>query len=59
MTPTTKAKNKKAIIIYYSIALIFVSIGLFTSNAQWYIIAVAFLSLAMFRKYWLMKKLKE
>ena len=37
----TKSRNKKTIMIYYSIALIFVSIGLFTSNAQWYVIAVA------------------
>ena len=55
----TKAKNRKTIMIYYSLALIFVSIGLFLKDSRWYILASAFLFIAMFRKYWLHKKLKE
>ncbi|MCH8004395.1 MAG: hypothetical protein IH934_07250 [Nanoarchaeota archaeon] len=55
----TKERNKKFIITYYTLALIFVFIGLFIKDPRWYIIAVAFLLLASFRKYWLMKRLKE
>jgi len=54
----TKEKNRKTIIVYYALALISVSIGLYSNNAKWYIMAVAFILVAMFRKYWLMKKLK-
>jgi len=56
--PITKQQNKKRIMIYYSLALIFVSIGLFRQNAQWYVVGIAFILLAFFRKYWLMKRLK-
>jgi heme O synthase-like polyprenyltransferase len=56
---TTKARNKKTIIVYYVIALIFISIGLYLKNMQWYVVAVAFLLGALFRKYWLMKRLKD
>ncbi len=55
----TKARNKKTIIVYYALALIFVLIGLYLKNPQWYVVAVAFLLGALFRKYWLMKRLKE
>jgi len=55
----TKAKNRKFIIVYYALALIFVTIGVFLRDARWYIIAVVFLGLALIRKYWLMKRLKE
>ena len=55
----TRERNKRFIIAYYALALVFVSIGFFKQDAQWYIIAIAFLLLATFRKYWLMKKLKE
>jgi len=55
----TKERNKKFIIIYYALALIFVIIGIFIKDPRWYIIAVAFLLLASYRKYWLMKKLKD
>ncbi len=55
----TKANNKKSIMVYYSLALIFVSIGLFTRKGTWYIIAIALMLLASFRKYWLMKRLKD
>jgi hypothetical protein len=55
----TKAKNRKFIRVYYSIALVFVLIGLFTKNAQWYGMAAAFLILASIRKYFLMNKLEE
>jgi len=54
----TKENNRKFIIVYFVIALIFVLIGLFTNNAQWYIMAVAFLILSSIRKFFLMKKLK-
>jgi len=57
--PITKTQNQKRIKIYYALAVIFVSIGLYTKNAQWNFIAVAFLGLALFRKYWLMKRLKD
>ena len=59
LKPITKASNKRTIIVNYSLALIFVSIGLFTSNATWYILAVVFMLLASVRKYFLMKRLKE
>ncbi len=59
MKPVTKSRNKKTIIVYYSLALIFVSVGLYFKDPRWYIIAVAFLLLTLFRKYWLMKKLKS
>jgi len=55
----TKERNRKFIMVYYSLALIFVTIGVFLKNPQWYIIAVAFLILASIRKFVLMKKLKE
>jgi len=55
----TKTKNRKFIIVYYVLALIFVIIGVFLKNPQWYIIAVVFLILASIRKFWLMKMLKE
>ncbi|MBN4048993.1 hypothetical protein JYT91_00080 [archaeon AH-315-M20] len=46
------------VVIYYVLALIFVSVGLFLDDTRWYIIAVVLLLLALFRKYWLMRKLK-
>ncbi len=55
----SKARNRKTIIVYYVVALVFVSIGLYLKNAQWYVVAVAFLLGALFRKYWLMKRLKD
>lgn len=56
---TTKARNRKTIMIYYVLALILALIGLYLKNAQWYIIAAVFLILAYLRKYWLMNKLKD
>jgi len=55
----TKANNQKKIIIYYSIALIFLAIGFFTDNNQWTYFALVIIGLALFRKYWLDKRLKE
>lgn len=55
----TKKTNKKFIFVYYGLALIFVSIGLFTGDASWYVMAMFFLILASMRKYILMKRLKE
>jgi len=58
LKPITKQQNKKRIMIYYSLALIFASIGLYRQdNPIWYVTAAAFLGLALFRKYWLMKRL--
>ena len=54
----TKEKNKKFIIVYYTLALISVAIGLFTKNATWYVMAIAFIILASIRKFLLMKRLK-
>jgi len=55
----TKESNKKRIMIYYVLALIFVSIGMIFRNTTFYVAAVAFLGLGLIRKYWLMKRLKE
>jgi hypothetical protein len=55
----TKARNKKTIRVYYALALILGGIGLYSNNAQWYVIAGVFLILAYLRKYWLMNRLKE
>jgi len=57
--PITKANNKKKIMFYYAIALILIGVGLYTEQSKWYIMAAAFLGVAMFRKYWLDKRLKE
>ena len=57
--PITKARNKKRINVYFVLALIFASLGLIIRNTTFYVISVALLSLALFRKYWLMKRLKE
>ena len=57
LKPITKARNRKIIMVYYSLALIFTSIGLYFKDSRWYIIAVAFILLALFRKYWMMKRL--
>jgi len=55
----TKERNRKIIITYYLIALVFVVVGLYGNKPRFYIIAVAFIGLALFRKFWLEKKLKE
>jgi len=55
----SKEKNRRKIIVYYSIALIFFSIGFYTKNIQWTYFGLVIMGLAMFRKYWLMKRLKE
>ena len=55
----TKARNKKTIIVYYAVAIIFASIGLYTEQSSWYIYATIIFGLALIRKYRLMKKLKE
>jgi len=54
----TKERNRKIIIIYYLIALVFVIIGLYGNKPRFYIIAVALFLLGLFRKFWLEKKLK-
>ena len=59
LRPTTKAKNKRAIIANYAVAIIFFSIGMYTGRLIYYVGGVILVSLALFRKYWLMKRLKE
>ena len=54
-----KARNRKFIIVYYALALVFVAIGLIFINPTFYVMAVAFIILASIRKYWLMKRLKD
>jgi len=53
----TKAQNKKRIRVYFVLAIIFVFVGLIFRNPTPYFIAVAFLGLALIRKYWLNKQL--
>jgi len=55
----TKAQNKKRIMVYYVLAIIFVTIGLIFRNPTFYVVAVAFLGLALIRKHWLHKRLDE
>ena len=57
LKPITKAQNQKRIMMYYSLAIIFASLGLVIRNTTFYVIAVAFLGLALIRKYWLNKQL--
>ncbi|MAH32767.1 hypothetical protein CL615_00485 [archaeon] len=54
-----KARNKRKIIIYLSLALIFIIIGMYNNDLKWYILAVVLIILVLFRKYWLMKRLKK
>jgi len=49
--PITKAQNNKTILVYYALAIIFLSIGLYTGKATWNVVGVFFLGLALFRKY--------
>jgi len=58
MKPLTKKHNQRMIVVYYVLALIAALVGLFLKDTRWYIISVVFLFLAIFRKYFLMKKLK-
>jgi len=57
--PITKSNNQKQIMFYYAVALILIGVGLYTEQSKWYTMAAAFLGVALFRKYWLMKRLKE
>jgi len=54
----TKERNRKTILVYYALAIIFVGIGLYTQHFIWNVMGAAFLGLALFRKYILMKRLK-
>ena len=54
-----KAKNKKTIMVYYALAIISISIGMFTGRTIYNVVAFTLIGLALFRKYFLMKKLKE
>jgi len=56
--PITKENNKKKIMFYYGVAVILIGVGLYTGQSKWYTMAAAFLGVALFRKYWLMKRLK-
>jgi len=55
----SKSNNQKKIMIYYAFALIFLAIGFYTDDNKWSLFALVIVGLAMFRKYWLMKRLKE
>jgi len=57
LKPITKEKNRKKMMVYYSIAIIFILIGFYTKNIQWHYFAFVILGMALFRKYWLMKRL--
>ena len=57
--PINKERNRKTIMIYYAIDIIFISIGFYTKNIQWTFLALVIFGLALFRKYFLMKRLKE
>lgn len=59
LKPLTKQRNKKVIMVYFALSMFSAGVGLYYNNFRWYIIAVALLLLALFRKFWLMKKLKE
>ena len=59
MKTITKEQSKKAIMVYYSLTIIFISIGLYTKQSMWYVVGVIFLALALIRKYWLMRRLKN
>jgi len=56
--PITKERNRKTILVYYLLAIIFVSIGLYTQKYTWNVVGAAFLGLGLFRKFFLMKRLK-
>jgi len=56
--PITKERNRKTILVYYALAIIFISIGLATQQVTWNVMGAAILGLALFRKYFLMKRLK-
>ena len=45
--------------VYYALAVILIGVGLYTEQLKWYIMAATFLGVALFRKYWLMKRLKD
>lgn len=55
----TKDSNRKRIMIYYVLALIFFLIGIFFNSTRWYFVSTAFLLLALVRKFFLMKRLKD
>jgi len=59
MKPLTRKINRRMIIIYYALALIFVAIGVYKSKPSYYLVAVLLFCLALLRKYWLDKKLVE
>ena len=46
------AGNKRKIFIYLSLALIFISIGMYNKNSIWYILAVVLIILVLFRKFY-------
>ena len=58
MKPITQEGNKRTIIVNYSLAIIFICIGVYTKQQWWYVVAAVFLGLGIIRKYWLMKRLK-
>lgn len=59
MKPITKPPNKADIITLYIIALITALFGIYYNRPFFYVVTVVLILLALFRKYWLMKKLKK
>lgn len=57
MKPITKEHNKFDILTYYVLALISVSIGIAYNAPIMYLVTVVLILLALFRKYWLHKRL--
>ena len=57
--PITKQQNRKRILIYYFMALFFAIAGLWKDAPFLYVVSAALLILALFRKYWLMKRLRD
>ena len=56
LRPTTKAKNKRTIIVNYAVAIIFFSIGMYTGRLIYYVGSVILVSLALFRNH---EKIKD
>jgi len=59
MKPLTKSQNSRWIVIYSALAIIFASIGIYTGNSLYILVAFVLIILVFIRKYWLGKRLRE
>jgi len=59
MKKPTKTHNKADIITLYAIALVCAVLGVVYNQPVFYIVAIVLILLGLFRKYWLMKRLKK